>query len=208
VPIRATTKDLRDELRILVNDPAGDGAVFTEQQLQDFLDQERATVTQSPLEVVELRVSGGAVRRRRWRAATGDWESGVSFANQEFDEVTPTAADLYGAIWDFDADADRVFITGNLHNVYGAAVECLRVLAANVAQDFDVGGIGVDAKLSQAQKGLLALIEQYREKSEAWKLRAARYDASRAETGFGRLVFDDIAPDGLWRTFSERRFDW
>jgi hypothetical protein len=195
-------------LRILVNDPAGDGAVFTEQQLQDFLDQERATVTQSPLEVVEVRVSGGEVRRRRWRAATGDWESGVILENQDYETLTPTASDPYAAIWDFSSDADAVFITGFLHNVYGAAVECLRVLAANVAQDFDVGGIGVDAKLSQAQKGLLALIEQYREKSEAWKLRAARYDASRGETGFGRLVFDDLAPDGLRRTFSERRFDW
>lgn len=189
MPVRASTSDLRAKLRQLLNDP--DGVEFTELQLQDFLDDTRATVTQAPIEVILERQAGDTSdRRRQWRARCGVWESGVTFKDEDYATITPSTSDLWLGQWEFAADHETVFITGLVHNVYGAAVEALKVLLARVAQDFDVKVGELSADLSQQHKGLLALIEQYRQASAAWVGRQV-YDQTNSPVGYAELVLPE-----------------
>lgn len=190
MPVRASTSDLRAKLRQLLNDP--DGVEFTELQLQDFLDDVRATVNQAPIEVVLEKQPGGASdRKRKWRARCGVWESGVTFQDEDYATITPSTSDLWLGQWAFATDYESVFITGLVHNVYGAAVDALRVLVARVAPDFDtkIGELSVD--LSQQHKGLLALLAEYERKSADWVGRQV-YDATSSPVGYGELILPDF----------------
>ncbi len=190
MPIRSTTSDLRAWLRKLVNDPSGASAVFSEQDLQDLLDEVRATVRQGELTVVEVRTAS-AVQRRVWRSICGDWEGSPTFQDENFTTVTPSSSDLYVGEFVFAADYDQVYITGNLHNVYQAAANALRMMLAKVAQQTDVKADDIEERRSQKVKGLQSLIEEYETRAAKWP--GARYDQNApTEVGFGRVLSNEF----------------
>ena len=70
---RLTSALLIARLRRMIADSPGAGAVFTDDDLQDFLDLNRQEVRYLPLMPLETIGPGGVVQWRVFVAALGDW---------------------------------------------------------------------------------------------------------------------------------------
>jgi hypothetical protein len=182
---RASTADLRDRLRVLINDPAGSGQRFDEDALESFLDETRVTVTQARLQVVAEAAPGGVIRRRKWRSVCGTWEAGVTFQDAAFENLTASAIGLISGEFEFAGDQVAVYASGNLHNPHAAAVAALKVMMAREAGSFDAQIGDLNVRLNQPFGNLRALIEQYEAVAELWPGRD--YD-SVASVGIGAMI--------------------
>lgn len=158
---------LIDRVRLLVNDPAGDGQVFSDQEIQDFLDLHRAHVRYLPLDEAPT-YSAGAVGYYDYVTDRGHWEADLVVQDGAYGTLTPASIDLLtGHVHFTVSQTPPVLITGKVYDVYAAAVDLLEAWQAKVALEYNFSAEGQSFQRSQKLGQLAALADTYRKRMGA-----------------------------------------
>jgi hypothetical protein len=184
--LRSSMADLIGHLRVRIADPAGAGQVFTDLQLQDFLDGHQLVVRYVELMARPTIPPGGSVSQSAYKdyfSALGFWESDAVFANGAYAALTPDTKDELTGHWIFNAgQLPPVYMTGKTYDLYGAAVDALGSWAAKEKLSFSFAADGQQFQESQKVEALLKLADTYR---------------AKVRIGAGAIVQTDYAPDGF-----------
>ena len=146
-------------VRDLVGDAAGAGEVFSDDELERFLDQRRTDVRNMQMTFPEHVVSGGTIEYPEAFADIGGaWEDSVELRDQNYAVVAPDTSDLLVGRWTFSParDSSNAYMTlnGQLYDVHAAAADALDAWAVKEARAFDVQTQGAKFARSQKIKGL------------------------------------------------------
>lgn len=163
---RATMATLITRLRRAVGDPAGASQTWTDDELQDFLDDHRVEVRTAELIPVRSVASGGAVSYLEYMAPRGFWEDSPTLQSNSYATIVPATSDLLIGRWTFAASQTApVYITGQVYDLWGAAVEAAEAWIGKLARDFDFATDGQRFDRSQKVRGLERVAETYRRKA-------------------------------------------
>lgn len=161
---RPTLFPLIERVRGLVHD-TGASYVFSDDEIQGFLDDNRTDVIEYPLAATWQRVNGVDLCIVH-TAVHGFWETDASLVDANGVTVTPSTSDYMVGRWDFNAGQQPpVYVTGKFFDLYGAAADVLEAWAAGEALSFDFDADGASYQRSQKTAHLLQLAVQYRRKS-------------------------------------------
>lgn len=178
--VRASMADLIARVRLLINDPAGAGQAFADQEIQDALDRHRSDVRYLELTGGETVAQGGAVSYLDYFADRGDWEADEKLYDSSFAELAPATSDRLTGHWTFAANTDPpVSIVGKSYDVYAAAADLLETWAAKEKLSFDFATDGQSFSRSQKVAALLSLAREYRRRQRPVSVGMVRSDAHR-----------------------------
>ena len=153
------------QVRLLIGDSAGGGAVFSDDDLLGILDNNSTDVLYEPLTPLPTIQPGGATEWLTWRAAAGWWEASETFCDAGYNSLTAATANRQKGLWTFDDHQSAVLIKGCRYDVYAAAADAADVWLSMIKLDFDFSADGADYKRSQKAQGLIALRDSLRARS-------------------------------------------
>ena len=173
---RTSMSALIDRVRRLVNDPAGADEIFTDDEVQDWLDAHRDEVIELELAYATQLVAGVTVVLE-YAAEQGGWEDDAALTDANGATLTADALNLVVGRWTFNAHQQPpVYLTGRSYDVYAAAADAMEARAAQVALAFDFSADGASYSRSQQGEALLRLAKQYRGRSRPTIARMVRND--------------------------------
>lgn len=143
--------------------PSGSEA-WTDDQLQEFLDERRMDVTEAMLRAIASTVASRLVfktfARGRW------WESDAVLTDVTGTVLTPVTPDPMNGRWTFtDPIVTNVYVTGRFYDLYGAAQAVCEAWAARVAREFDFQTDGQQFDRTGKREGLLKVAREYSRKA-------------------------------------------
>lgn len=193
MPVRSTMSDLIARTRLLIADPAGASALFTDQQIQDKLDEVRTDVWQALLTPRITFTNPGGMQYNDYyyipggnpRAKpVGFFEQGETLIWGDFTTLTPATSDELVGHWTFNNQLPPVMIRGRHFDVYRAAADLLDYkIASLAATTYDFTSDGQSFRRSQILTTLTAMRDDYRRKQRAVTHQTAREDTADAADG-------------------------
>lgn len=176
MPVRSTMTAIISRVRGLINDPAGSSQVFTDQDVQDVLDNGRVDLRNEALKPVPT-FSGSTIQYLDYYHHLGDWEDGAVFKQYLTVPVTPATSENIVSHWTFaQSTLPPVFISGSVHDCYRAAADLLERWAAKWVLLYNVSLDGQNLQRNQAQQALLNLSHTYRMQQRAHTIHVQRTD--------------------------------
>lgn len=176
---RATLAPLIASVRTLINDtlPAGNGQIFTDQQIADVLDEGRIDITNHSLRSRPT-FSGSTVQYLDYYSDLGGgWEDGMVLKQYLTVPVTPSLIEPIAGHFQFSTNVfPPVFITGLLHDRYRAAADLLERLAAQWVLSYSITVDGQSLQRNQATRSILLLAKEYRRKQRPKTITMKRSD--------------------------------
>lgn len=167
-------------VRRLVGDPAGGGAFYADDTIQDALDEHRLDVRRYQLAPSATYVLGSAAQWLDYydNSYGGNWEDDVTFQAGNFATLMPDTIDNLVGHWSWTlSKTPPVFLTGKTYDVYAAAAQLVEERAASVMLDFDVMSDRQTVARSQKHKMLLEQAKALRGKQRARNVHGARSDS-------------------------------
>ena len=170
--VRTSMKDLVGKIRTLVGDPTTSGAfpndtggLWSNQELQDFLDQRRLEVRFDILSPSPT-VSAGTYTYVDYYHPLSYWENDAVLKDASYAVLAPTTSEWLIGHWAFAAgQIPPVFIWGKTYDVNGVAADVLEAWAAKEKLSFDVATDMETFTRSQKREALLELADYYRKRS-------------------------------------------
>lgn len=153
------------QVRLLVSDPAGASATFSDDELQTFLDNNATDVFYEPLTPEPTIAAGGVTEYLTWRAGLGWWEASETLTDGSYNGLTAATADRQRGRWTFGEHQSAVLLRGACYDVYLAAAEVIDAWIAKLKLAFDFAADGGDYKRSQQVKALQELGKSLRAKA-------------------------------------------
>lgn len=144
--------------------PAGT-ATWTDDELEEFLDERRVDVGEAALTGIPSTVAGRLAyltfaAPRKW------WESDAALTDAGGTVLTPATAEPLNGRWTFSsAVAVSVFVTGRYFDMYGSAQAVCEAWAARVAREFDFATDGQTFDRTGKREGLLKVAREYARKA-------------------------------------------
>ncbi len=179
---RATMGDLIARVRLLVNDPAGTSAVFTDQEIQDALDAHRRDVRYLPLAEAPTYGAGGTVSYLEYFAGRSNWEADAVVQDGDYTTLTPASVDYTGGIVTFATNQDPpLTMTGKTYDLYAAAADIVTAWQAKVARDYDFSAQGQTFHRSQMLRSLGELAQTLRNAAGAGSVNGSGMTIIRRE---------------------------
>lgn len=164
--VRTSMSELITHLRLLIDDPTGATALFTDQQLQDVLDQNSTLAMYEQLTPLKSIAAGGVVEYKKFNAEHIYWESDTIITDANYTTLTATSVDYKAGLWTFTtAQALPILVYGNWYDMMNAAADGWELKAASYAGAFDFSADGGNYSQSQQYQQALAIAKQYRAKS-------------------------------------------
>lgn len=153
--VRSTMLPLIQMVRDLTGDSLGDvPLVFSDQQVQNWLDKRRLTVRYELLRAEEFLQPGGKIVYQDFYAQWEFWEQDATLYSSTY---TPFVADDFAEAdfltghWQTKvAQLPLVYLIGKTYDVYGAAADLCEAWAAKLSGDYDFSDKQVSFKRSQA----------------------------------------------------------
>ncbi|MCC6727896.1 MAG: hypothetical protein IT208_00995 [Chthonomonadales bacterium] len=150
-------------LRGLVGDPAGSGAAWTDDELEQALDARRREARYLELEPMPERAAGGAVTYRLYRAPCGDWEADEELVGARYEPLTPAESDPLAGRWAMAQEVrPPVRLSGKTYDLCGSAADVLEAWAARVKLEFDFAAGDLRFEPSRKAAALLELAARLR----------------------------------------------
>jgi hypothetical protein len=166
---RSTMISLISRLRLLISDPSGASSVFTDDELQEALDQHRDEIRYRPLEAQPSYVAGPPVSTV-YKVHYSDyinWENGAEIVDQSYVIQTPNDSDLINGRWTWTSGkVPTLYISGFSYDLYGAAAMVLDQWIAKIKFDTDFSDQGRSFRESQKVDHLKRLACEYRKKAK------------------------------------------
>lgn len=177
---RASMAELISRVRELINDPAGAGQTFSDDEIQATLDRFQTVVRSALLHPEPTPLPNGTVEYRDYYALRGDWEADETLVNAAWQQLTPQTSDRLTGHWTFASPGQNppVRITGKVYDVFAAAAQLLEAWAARVKLEFDFRTDEQSFARSQKAAHLLALAARYRRQQQPAVAVQARADVS------------------------------
>ncbi|SRR6266550_1705964 len=175
---RSTMLPLIASVRVLINDllPSGNGQIFTDQQIQDVLDEGREDITNRALTPRPTYVGSG-LQYLDYYSDLGGWEDGMVLKQYLTVVVTPSAIEPIAGHFQFSANVyPPVYITGLLHDRYRAASDLLERLAAQWVLSYSMTVDGQSLQRGQPVRALLLLAKEYKRKQRPRAITMKRGD--------------------------------
>ena len=186
--VRSSMAALIARVRLLINDPAGGSQIFSDQAIQDKMEESRISFYNEPMQGIPT-FSGASLQYLDYETwfngdkPIGGWEDDLVIKQFLTIAVTPSLSEPIIGHWTFAADTrPPVFITGKLYDVYRSAADLLEMWSAQYATRFDFTADGQSFRVSQAHVQLLDLAHTYRQKQRARSMVVRRGDLAMAET--------------------------
>lgn len=178
--VRPTMAALIAEVRLLIGDPAATSQQFTDQQVQDALDN---PAVRSDYRLLGLKPTpkypNGTVQYLDYYADWGYWEDDVLLYQYRTLLVTPALSENTRGHWQFSANVfPPLYLEGKSYDVYRAAANLLEMWAALLARQFAFTSDGQTFNRQQASQGLVMLAKQYRKQQRPTMARMVRDDLS------------------------------
>src|SRR5216683_6832157 len=101
--VRSTMANIIARERLLINDPAGASQIFTDQDIQNVLDESRLDLYNEPLEYSPTYVSGSLQWLFYWHKLT-NFEDGMVLKQYLVTTVTPSSIDPINGQFTFAAN--------------------------------------------------------------------------------------------------------
>jgi len=175
--------NLIPRVRQLINDPAGAPQVFTDQDVQDVLDESRVDVYSLQLTGKPTWTSTGFVYLD-YLSELGGWEDGMVLKQFFTIVVTPQLVEPIAGHWQFAANTlPPVFITGKLFDCYRAAADLLERLAAKWMLSYSFSSDGQSFQRGQATLHLERRIQALRRHQRAGTISMTRSDVNASGQG-------------------------
>ena len=153
---------------------------FTDQELQDALDEHRETVHSLELEMRPT--LGSPIQYLTYYAPLGDWEEDAVLKNGSYTTVTPATSDYIAGRWTFSTEPDYpIFLAGSTYDLYACAADVLERWSSLKSDVFDFSSNDQSFKFSRAFEGRQGLANAYRR---------------RARPKSATLVRSDVASEG------------
>lgn len=164
--VRSTMAALISSVRVLINDlsPAGSGQIFSDQIIQDVLDEGREDVKNMPL-IPKPTFSGSTIQYVDYWSEFGGWEDGMILKQYLTVVVTPSLIEPIAGHFQFSSNTwPPVYISGSLHDRYRAAADLLERLAAQWVLSYNMTVDSQNLQRGQVVNNLQALARTYRMK--------------------------------------------
>lgn len=152
-------------VRLLIGDPAGADATFSDDELQTLLDEHATAVRYASLTPEASIAPGGGASYYTWVAPLGWWEAGETLTDSSYYPLTPTVIDRQRGRWTFSASQNDVLLTGTYYDVHLAGAAAIDAWLAKIKLSYDFAADGGDYKRSQMIKGLEAMAQTLRAKA-------------------------------------------
>ena len=150
-----------DQVRLMISDPAGVSSRYSDEQIQDALDDNRLDVEDEPL------VS--RLGDTQFVAAEGWWEK-TAVVSSGGVPVSPASSNWRRGAWEFlTAQNPPLTLTGSTFDVYGASADLLELWVSSMAMEveqFTADGLTVKRG---GRSNLQTLASQYRMRSKGYK---------------------------------------
>lgn len=146
-PVRSTMTRLIRFVRTTTNDLPGSAQIFSDDQVQDWLDDTRQVWRYEILVPERTFLSGGSVQYLNFDSRRRYWEDDVVLVNNIYGTVTPATSDTLRGRWYFASDqatAMPIMTVGQTYDPYRASGDLLMAWADRVTLDFDFQ-VGSDA---------------------------------------------------------------
>lgn len=160
LPLIARVRDLIGDAASASSAPA-----FSDVQIQQALDEHKRFVRYAPLTADPNRAPGGIISYNTFFAKVGDWEADAQLVGPSYTVLAPATSDYIAGAWTFTTPPPGqplpVFIIGQTYDIYGAARDLLRRLAARYATAFTFSADGATFNRSAIQQQLRDLADQY-----------------------------------------------
>lgn len=138
--VRSTIQYIIDHVRDLINDREPDGH-FTDEQIQTRLDLSRLDRYAAPLNAASTISNTGDIEFKHFFANPNFWEETVVLQLRDgttFEVDTDYTADyMLGNFVFTEAPTDRVYLTGSVFDVYGAASKLLIQMESELRSQFN-----------------------------------------------------------------------
>jgi len=144
---RPEMADVFARLRSLIGDTAG-VQVFTDDELQDALDEHRTIARYEPL-TPEGVYASGAMGYTIHHATYGEWEDSVVLTDGAYGAVTISTSDLHIGLFVISSTCPAVYASGVYFDLHAAAADVLDAWAARLALEFDFSADGSSFSRSQ-----------------------------------------------------------
>src|SRR5579872_1189551 len=194
--VRSTMSDLISSVRVLINDvlPVGNGQIFTDQIIQDVMDEGREDITNKAL-TPRPTFSGSTIQYLDYYSDFGGgFENGMVLKQYLTVLVTPSLSEPIAGHFQFAANVfPPVFITGLLHDRYRAAADLLERLAAQYAIRYSMTVDGQNLQIGQVTNNLQTLAKTYRRKQRPRAISVERSDLRGADA----TNIDPLAPTNI-----------
>lgn len=164
--VRSTMAALISSVRTLINDlaPVGNGQIFSDQIIQDVLDEGREDVKNMPL-IPKPTFSGSTIQYLDYWSEYGGWEDGMVLKQYLTVVVTPSLIEPIPGHFQFTANTwPPVYISGSWHDRYRAAADLLERMAAQWALSYNMTVDGQNLQRGQVVNNLQKLAHTYRMK--------------------------------------------
>lgn len=169
-------------VRLLINDPAGASQVWSDDQIQDVMDESRVDVRNEALKATPT-FSGSTIQYLDYFSDLGGWEDGYTLKQYLITLVTPTLLEPIAGHWQFAASTlPPVYISGSLHDVYRAAADLLERQSAQWALKYSFSSDGQSFQRSQVIDNIQKIVQRYRMKQRAGAIRMGRTDVNVPST--------------------------
>jgi hypothetical protein len=155
-------------LRDMIGDDSGPAAVWTDERLQERLDERQTVVRYAPLEPHPTPQPGtGIVQYLDYYATAEAWEADAAVFGNAWQPLTPSAVDLIVGHWQFSTSTiPTVWLVGKNYDLNGTAADVLTAWAAKLARDYDFMVQDMRYYRSQQVKMMLELAAEYRAQSK------------------------------------------
>ena len=159
--IRAGMTNLVTRTQRLINDVSE--ATWTEEQVQEYLDQNRMRANQMALQAEPTR-GPSATTYTTFYAPYGNWEESVTLVDSGYNSVTADSLDYANGIFAFNSSQDNrpIMITGWYYDLYGAAADILEEKLSSNSDNYDFGADGGSYKRSQIGDKVKETVAHYR----------------------------------------------
>lgn len=164
---RSTMARLIYRVRLLVNDPLSATPQFSDDDIQDVLDEGREDIVNMPL-IPKPVYSGASIQFLDYYTELGGWEDDMVIKQFLINPVTPSMIEPIAGHFQFaQSTLPPLVVTGKLHDVYRAAADLLERWSARYVMAYNVNVDGQSLQRSQIAAAMLTLAKQYRQKQRA-----------------------------------------
>lgn len=195
---RTTMVALIAKVRRLINDPAGASQQFTDNDIQDALDDWRRDVRYEQLTPAPTLYNVGGVANDPAQPGIADynwtdyyssfqwWEQGEVLTDGHFITLTPASSDELTGHWTFNlptpGEYPPVFATGRVFDIYAAAADLLDMWSATLLSSVDFTADGQSFRLSQLSAGKQKMADIFRRRTLPTISKQTRRDLNTPDT--------------------------
>lgn len=181
--VRSSMAALIARVRVLINDtlPVNNGQIFTDQTIQDVMDESRQDYTSFVLEPRPT-FSGSTIQWLDYYSELGGWEDDYVIKQYLINQVTPSLSEPISGHWQFSTTTlPPLYITGKLYDVYRSAADLLERQAAQWVLRYSMSVDGQNLQRGQVATALQTLAHTYRRKQRAMSIQLKRTDIGNQE---------------------------